>query len=91
MIRSLEQENRRISKLEKERLVLLRATSHELKTPLASLRIMLENMQLNIGEYQDRDRYLAESLAQVDRLTKMDSKSHALLDRREAIFQPLSL
>lgn len=71
MIRSLEQENKRISKLEKERLVLLRATSHELKTPLASLRIMLENMQLNIGEYQDRDRYLAESLAQVDRLTKM--------------------
>ena len=70
-IRSLEQENRQISKLEKERLVLLRATSHELKTPLASLRIMLENMQLNIGEYQDRDRYLAESLAQVDRLTKM--------------------
>ena len=49
----------------------MRAASHELKTPLAALRIMLENMQLNIGEYKNRDQYLAESVAQVDRLAAM--------------------
>ena len=70
-IRSLEQENQRISQLEKEKIAFLRAASHELKTPLAALRIMLENMQLNIGEYKNRDQYLAESVAQVDRLATM--------------------
>ena len=70
-IRSLEQENKRITQLEKEKIAFLRAASHELKTPLAALRIMLENMQLNVGEYRDRDQYLAESVAQVDRLAAM--------------------
>lgn len=70
-IRSLEQENQRISQLEKEKIAFLRAASHELKTPLAALRIMLENMQLNVGEYKNRDRYLAESLAEVDHLAAM--------------------
>lgn len=70
-IRSLEHENKRITQLEKEKIAFLRAASHELKTPLAALRIMLENMQLNIGEYKNRDQYLAESVAQVDRLVAM--------------------
>ena len=68
---SLEHENKRITQLEKEKIAFLRAASHELKTPLAALRIMLENMQLNIGEYKNRDQYLAESVAQVDRLAAM--------------------
>lgn len=70
-IRSLEHENKRIAQLEKEKIAFLRAASHELKTPLAALRIMLENMQLNIGKYKNRDQYLAESVAQVDRLAAM--------------------
>ena len=70
-IRSLEYENKRITQLEKEKIAFLRAASHELKTPLAALRIMLENMQLNIGECKNRDQYLAESVAQVDRLAAM--------------------
>ena len=70
-IRSLEHENKRITQLEKEKIAFLRAASHELKTPLAALRIMLENMQLNIGEYKNRNQYLAESVAQVDRLAAM--------------------
>ena len=70
-IRSLEHENKRITQLEKEKITFLRAASHELKTPLTTLRIMLENMQLNIGEYKNRDQYLAELVAQVDRLAAM--------------------
>lgn len=70
-IRSLEHENKQITQLEKDKIAFLRAASHELKTPLAALRIMLENMQLNIGEYKNRDQHLAESVAQVDRLAAM--------------------
>lgn len=70
-IRSLEHENKRITQLEKEKIAFLRAASHELKTPLAALRIMLENMQLNVGEYKNRDQYLAKSVARVDQLTTM--------------------
>ena len=70
-IRSLEHENKRITQLEKEKIAFLRAASHELKTPLAALRIMLENMQLNIGKYKNHDQYLAESVARVDQLAAM--------------------
>ena len=47
----------------------LRGASHELKTPLASLKILLENMKANIGRYKDRDHYLGVSLGIVDDLT----------------------
>ena len=40
----------------------MRAASHELKTPLTSLRVMLENMALNIGEYKNHEKYLEESI-----------------------------
>ncbi|MDX5713211.1 HAMP domain-containing sensor histidine kinase, partial [Clostridioides difficile] len=49
----------------------LRSTSHELKTPLASLRIILENMKYNVGKYKDRDKYLSVSIETIDKLTKM--------------------
>ena len=47
----------------------MRGASHELKTPLASLKILLENMKANIGRYKDRNHYLGVSLGIVDDLT----------------------
>ena len=44
---------------------------HELKTPLASLKIILENMRDKIGRYKDRDRYLSVSLDIVDEMNQI--------------------
>ena len=49
----------------------LRGASHELKTPLASLKIILENMRDKIGRYKDRDRYLSVSLDIVDEMNQI--------------------
>lgn len=48
----------------------LKGASHELKTPLASLKIILENMKYNIGKYKERDIYINECIEIVDSLTK---------------------
>lgn len=53
--------NEFISNMEKKRLDFLKVTSHELKTPVAKLSILLENMMLNVGKYRDRDKYLEEA------------------------------
>ncbi|MBD3949318.1 HAMP domain-containing histidine kinase [Tuanshanicoccus lijuaniae] len=60
-IESLEQKIDDISQVEKEKVEFLRAASHELKTPLTSLRVLLENMRYNIGKYKDRDLYLEKA------------------------------
>ncbi|MBW9212650.1 MULTISPECIES: HAMP domain-containing sensor histidine kinase [Terrabacteria group] len=57
-IESLKQKIDDISQVEKEKVEFLRAASHELKTPLTSLRVLLENMRYKIGKYKDRDFYL---------------------------------
>lgn len=60
-----------ISSTKQMKVEFLRAASHDLKTPLASLRILLENMLYKIGKYQDHDYYLNEAIKQVDQLTGM--------------------
>ncbi|HGQ3126474.1 TPA: ATP-binding protein [Streptococcus pneumoniae] len=44
---------------------------HELKTPLASLRIILENMQHNIGDYKDHPKYIAKSINKIDQMSHL--------------------
>ena len=71
VIDNLEQQKQENLKLEQMKVEFLRGASHELKTPLASLKIILENMRDKIGRYKDRDRYLAVSLDIVDEMNQI--------------------
>ena len=82
LIDDLEVKNEEIIKLEKLKFDFFRGASHELKTPLASLKIILENMKYNIGKYKDRDSYidncieivngLAQNISQILSVSSLD-------------------
>ena len=71
VIDNLEQQKQENLKLEQMKVEFLRGASHELKTPLASLKIILENMRDKIGRYKDRERYLSVSLDIVDEMNQI--------------------
>lgn len=70
-INDLEKEKEHISEMERSKVDFLRSASHELKTPLAGLRILLENMHLGVGKYKDHNVYLPEAIHTVDQLSEM--------------------
>ena len=69
-ISNLELKNKEILRLEKIKYDFFKGASHELKTPLASLKIILENMKYNVGKYKNRDVYIDDCIVLVDHLTK---------------------
>lgn len=78
-----EEKNQEILKLEQVKYDFFRGASHDLKTPLASLKIILENMKYKIGKYKDRDLYIQHCLDIVDDLSQSISQILTLssLDR----------
>lgn len=64
----------KVKEQEQKRRVFFAAVSHELKTPITILRGELEGMLLNIGIYQDREKYLEHSISTVDDMEKMTNE-----------------
>lgn len=71
MIENLELEKEKTSENERAKIDFLRSASHELKTPVTALNVMLENMILGVGRYQDYDACLPECKAITERLSEM--------------------
>jgi hypothetical protein len=92
LIDDLEVKNEEIIKLEKLKFDFFRGASHELKTPLASLKIILENMKYNIGKYKNRDSYIdncieiVNGLAQnISQILSVSSLDHLSDDEEEMV------
>ena len=82
-IQTLEREIEKVEAADIQKTNFLRAASHELKTPVTAVSVMLENMLLGIGKYKDRDTYLARCKELIDRLAQMIKE---ILDASRAEF-----
>ena len=68
----LQEEQKRREEIERARLVLVTAVSHDLRTPLASVRAMVESMSDGVVTEPDTvERYLRTTLAEVDGLSHL--------------------
>ena len=57
--------------LEQAQLDFFSAVSHELKTPITIIKGQTEGMILNVGDYQDRSKYLSRSLEIINTMENM--------------------
>ena len=57
--------------MEVQKTNLLRFASHELKTPVTAVNVMLENMILNVGKYKDHSVYLPKCKILMEQLSAM--------------------
>ena len=96
LIDDLEVKNEEIIKLEKLKFDFFRGASHELKTPLARLKIILENMKYNIGKYKNRDSYIdncieiVNGLAQnISQILSVSSLDHLSDDEEEMVINEI--
>ena len=96
LIDDLEVKNEEIIKLENLKFDFFRGASHELKTPLASLKIILENMKYNIGKYKNRDSYIdncieiVNGLAQnISQILSVSSLDHLSDDEEEMVINEI--
>ena len=70
-INDLQNEIQNVAAADKEKIDFMLTVSHELKTPLTSVKGMLEGMIYNVGVYKDRDEYLTRCGENIDELTAL--------------------
>ena len=89
IIDDLEIKNKEIKKFEKLKYDFFRGASHELKTPLASLKIILENMKYNIGKYKDKEKYIGNCIDIVNELNQSISLEHLKNDEENVVINEI--
>ena len=62
----LGEENTRRKEMEESQRYFFSAASHELKTPIAAARVVMEGMLADIGDYKNHPKYLAECIKLMD-------------------------
>lgn len=70
-ISRLEDEILREKEMEETQRYFFSAASHELKTPIAAVGVLLEGMLEDVGDYKDHPKYLRECIRLMDAQTKM--------------------
>lgn len=70
-IDNLEAELKKVSATEQAKTDFLRAASHELKTPVTAMSIIMDNMILKVGKYKNYEEWLPKCKELVDRLSDM--------------------
>ncbi|MCL2243873.1 MAG: HAMP domain-containing histidine kinase [Treponema sp.] len=69
----LEDEIIRRRVMEENQRLFFSAASHELKTPIAAARALVEGMIAGVGDYRDHPKYLRECLSTLDSQTRLVS------------------
>jgi len=70
----LEDEIIRERAIEENQRLFFSAASHELKTPIAAVRALVEGMIAGVGDYDDHPKYLRECLNTLDSQTRLVSE-----------------
>jgi len=70
----LEEEIARERAIEENQRLFFSAASHELKTPIAAARALVEGMIAGVGDYRDHQKYLRECLKTFDAQTHLVSE-----------------
>lgn len=68
---ALEQKNEQLAEENKRQETFLRASSHQLKTPISAALLLLDGMINGIGKYKDTKKYLSEVKKQLLSMRKM--------------------
>lgn len=69
--RQLEEKNRELEEENKRQEIFLRASSHQLKTPIAAALLLVDGMMNEIGRYRDTKAYLPKVKEQLLSMRKM--------------------
>jgi two-component system sensor histidine kinase VanS len=89
----LEDELAREKVMEENQRLFFSAASHELKTPIAATRALVEGMMANIGDYKDHQKYLRECLKNLDSQNRLVSEILEMVtltdEKAELFYQPL--
>lgn len=67
----LEEKNVRLEKENKRQEIFLRASSHQLKTPVTAALLLVEGMMQEVGKYKDTRKYLPQVKEQLLSMRKM--------------------
>ena len=70
-IESLENELKNVAVAEQIKTDFLRAASHELKTPVTAVSLIMDNMILGVGKYKNHEEWLLKCKEMVDKLAVM--------------------